>query len=172
MLGEGRFLRLLRRGRWEYVERANATGVVAVVALTGGGEIVLVEQERPVLERRVIEIPAGLAGDVESEDTLEQAAARELMEETGFAAAEWRRVVDAPPSAGLTNELITFFLATGAYRVAEGGGEGSERITVHVVPLAGVGAWMREREAGGALIDMKLLAGLHIARAETGAASS
>jgi ADP-ribose pyrophosphatase len=160
-LGEGRFLRLVRRNGWEFVQRIGVDGVVAIVAVTGDRELVVVEQERPAVGRTVLDLPAGLAGDVQGEDSLEAAARRELEEETGFVAAGWERVADTPPSPGLSSEVVTYYRATGLQRVGAGGGVGSERITVHLVPLTGIAAWLEERAAAGDLIDLKLYAGLH-----------
>ncbi|MHC4960001.1 MAG: NUDIX hydrolase [Planctomycetota bacterium] len=162
-LGEGRFLRFLREGRWEWVERVNSTGVVAIVALTDANEIVLVEQERHAVGKRLLEIPAGLVGDHDGDDSLEDAAARELMEETGFAATGFELVSEFPSSAGLTSETIHFFRARGVHRVAEGGGIDDEEIEVHLVPLGSAWEWVRERERTGVMLDMKLLAGLYLA---------
>ncbi len=64
---EGRFLRLVKRGRWEYATRKTVTGVVAIVAMTADDKVIIVEQGRPPAGGRVIELPAGLAGD-ESKD--------------------------------------------------------------------------------------------------------
>ena len=83
---EGRFLRMVARGHWEFVERANSTGVVAVLAVTPDDKILLVEQFRPPVEASVIEIPAGLAGDIagEEDEDFSRAAVRELAEESGY----------------------------------------------------------------------------------------
>ena len=88
VLYEGRFLTFKRKGTWEYVERRAVTGAVAILAITENQEIILVEQFRPPVGCQVIELPAGLAGDIKSEEqeTLAQAAARELLEETGYEA--------------------------------------------------------------------------------------
>ena len=43
-LGEGRYLRLVRLGHWEYVERKNISGIVLILALTADGKLVLTEQ--------------------------------------------------------------------------------------------------------------------------------
>ncbi len=67
-LYSGRFLNLVRRGKWEFVERHSATGVVGIVAVTDEGRLLLVEQFRPPLQKQVIELPAGLAGDIAGEE--------------------------------------------------------------------------------------------------------
>lgn len=170
-LAQGRFLRLVRRGTWEYAERINARGAAAIVAVTDEGRLVLVEQPRPALGRPVIELPAGLVGDEEGmeEEAMEVAAGRELVEETGFEAARVELVAEGPTSPGLTSECIALFVATGLKRVGSGGGTESEDITVYEVPLAEVEAFLREQSDRGRAIDLKVYAGLHFARAAAGA---
>jgi ADP-ribose pyrophosphatase len=159
---QGRYLRAVVRGRWEYVERRGITGIVGIVPVTDDGRLVLVEQVRPPVDARVIELPAGPVGDEagREDEPLARAARRELLEETGYEAAALRRLFEAAPSAGLSGESITFFLATGLRKVAPGGGDASEEITVHEVPLAGVVEWLEARRRAGAVIDAKIYAGL------------
>ncbi|MBW3598896.1 MAG: NUDIX hydrolase, partial [Planctomycetes bacterium] len=93
-IADGKRLRFVRRGTWEYATRKDATGVVVVAALTDEGKVLLVEQYRIPIQRRTLELPAGLAGDepgAEQERLLE-AAKRELLEETGYVADQWREV--------------------------------------------------------------------------------
>ena len=66
------------------------------------------------------------------------AAERELLEETGYEVDELRYLTRSPSSAGMTDETITFFLALNARRVAAGGGDDSEDITVHTIPLTDI----------------------------------
>src|SRR5436190_21784999 len=89
VLYEGKFRRYVRRGGWEYVARRNVTGIVGIIAVTDDGKLVLVEQFRPPVGKNVIEIPAGLAGDVagSEHEALAEAARRELLEETGYEAS-------------------------------------------------------------------------------------
>jgi ADP-ribose pyrophosphatase len=162
ILGEGRFLRLLRRGRWEYCERKNLSGIVVIVAVTDALEIVLVEQERKAVRARVIELPAGLAGD-QGEETLDAAARRELLEETGYEATRWERLLDATPSPGMCSEVVTFFRARGLKKGGPGGGDETEQIRVHLVPLKGADAWLRARAQAGFLLDEKVYVGLYLA---------
>ena len=82
VLGEGRWLRLVDEGGWEYVERTGSNGVVVIVAVTDDARIVLVDQYRPAVKAHVIEAPAGLMGDLaghENEDG-EAAARREVID--------------------------------------------------------------------------------------------
>ena len=162
ILHEGEFLRLLRRRHWEYVERTNAHGVAVIVAVTDAHELLLVEQYRLPLERPVIELPAGLVGDIGEEETLLEAAQRELEEETGYRAAHMRELASGPTTAGLSNEITTFCQADGLTRVGPGGGDDTETITVHPVPLAGLPDWL-SAQSERAAIDPKLYAGLWLA---------
>jgi len=159
ILGAGRYVRLVRRGRWEFCERTNITGIVVIVAVTDAGELVLVEQERAAVRARVIEVPAGLAGD-EGEESLEAAARRELREETGYEADRWERLCDATPSPGLCSEVVTFFRATGLRRTGPGGGDPTEGIVVRLLPIADPLPWLRAREDEGLLVDEKVYAAL------------
>jgi ADP-ribose pyrophosphatase len=162
-LAEGRFLRLVAVRGWEYVERRNASGVIAIAALTDDRRLVMVEQYRPPVGRRVIELPAGLVGDDPgaADEPLETAARRELEEETGFTARELSLVAVGPSSAGLTSEVITFFTARGLTRTGDGGGVAGEDIVVHLVPLDDIRAWLDRRLGEGVLIDPKIYAGLY-----------
>ncbi len=165
VLAEGRFLRLLSLHGWEYVERANATGVVAIVAVTDDGNLIVTEQFRPPVGQRVVDLPAGLAGDIDGQETehFAGAAQRELIEEVGYQAAGMRYLFRGPSSAGLTSEVITFFRAVGLRKVGDGGGDDSEEITVHEIPLPDAPAWIQDRERRGIAIDPKIIAGLYFA---------
>ena len=165
ILGTGRFLRLIRRGKWEIAERTVGTAVVGVIAVTDAGELVLVEQYRPAVAAPCIELPAGLVGDDDAAEGLEVAARRELEEETGFEARHWTYLYEGASSAGLTPETIHLFLATGLRRVGPGGGDASEDIMVHVVPLEGIEAWLAGRQRAGCCVDIKLFGALVPARA-------
>ncbi|MDE0103973.1 MAG: NUDIX hydrolase [Bryobacterales bacterium] len=163
-IGAGRFLRLVRRGAWEYVERIGVRDVAVLVPITDRGEIVLVEQFRIPVQARMVELPAGLVGDEPhlAEEGLLEAANRELEEETGYRAANLEVLVQAPSSGGMTSEVVSFVSATGLERVGEGGGVDGEDIVVHRVPLGRASAWLWERQADGCLIDPKIFAGLYL----------
>lgn len=86
-------------------------GAVAIVALDDDGAVVLINQYRHPVGRRLLELPAGLL-DQAGEDPL-AAARRELAEETGLAAREWSTLVDVVLSPGFTDEALRIYLATG-----------------------------------------------------------
>lgn len=163
ILAEGRHVRLIQSGRWEYAERIHATGTVVLVALTADRRLILTEQYRVPMGRTVIELPAGIVGDIagEEDEALATAAARELEEETGYQASEMTLLASGPPSAGLATEIVTFFQAGNLTRVGAGGGVEHEDIRVHEVPLEQIEAWLCDREAEGLLIDPKVYVGLY-----------
>ena len=84
-------------------------GAVGVVAIDDDGRVLLVQQYRHPVRRRLDELPAGLL-DVEHEKAL-TAAARELAEEAGLAAGTWHVLVDALTSPGMSDEAIRLYLA-------------------------------------------------------------
>ena len=98
ILAEGRFARLLSHRGWEWVERTNTSAAVVIVAITQQRQLVLVEQYRIPLGRRVIELPAGLVGDLaeNKQEDLMEAARRELLEETGYEAAGIEYLIRRP----------------------------------------------------------------------------
>ena len=161
-LFEGEHLIFRRRRGWEYVEHRTAKESVMLVARTDDGAIVLVEEFRPAVDASVICLPAGLVGDEGPEDA-ESAARRELAEETGYEAGALELLGRGPGSAGMSSEIVNFYFAPGVHLAGPQGARESAEIRVHVVPLPGLGAWARDREAAGILIDPKVWAGICLA---------
>ena len=112
----------------EVVEHDRA---VAVVAVDDDGNVVLIEQYRHPLRRRLWELPAGLM-DVHGESP-QPAAARELGEETGLAARTWSVLVDVAASPGFTDEVVRVFLATGLIDIGRQGEIGDEEADLKIV---------------------------------------
>jgi ADP-ribose pyrophosphatase len=72
---------------------------------------VLVRQYRDAVDQETLEIPAGIR-DMDGEDAA-GCAARELLEETGYVAAEWTRLGVLQTTIGYSDETIELFLAKG-----------------------------------------------------------
>jgi len=163
ILHEGRFLRLVKHGHWEYAERSSAQGAVVIVAITDNRRLLFTEQHRVPMGKAVIELPAGLVGDIpgEENEAWAEAARRELLEETGYAARGIRFLAHGPVSAGFGTETVSFFLAKGIRRVHRGGGVDGEDIRVHEVPLDRADGWLRKQVRNGLLVDPKVYAGLY-----------
>ncbi len=166
VLGSGRYLTLLDDDGWEYVTRPTIKGIVVIVAITDDDKLLLVEQHRPAVGKRVIELPAGLVGDVDAGESLVAAAARELIEETGFEAGEMVVLAEGPIAVGVSDETISFFQARHVTRVGAGGGDASEEITTHEVPLAELRRFLAARAADGLAVDPKIYAGLFLVSAK------
>ena len=158
-IARGRFLQLVDSEGWEFVRRTRSSGVVCIVAMTPDQKLLLVEQFRAPLNAFVIELPAGLAGDVEdANESFETAAKRELAEETGYAAGEWTRLCDLVSSAGLTDEVVTVFRARQLHRVGPGGGDETESIVVHEVEIDALTDWLADAARNGKCIDSRVYA--------------
>jgi ADP-ribose pyrophosphatase len=92
------------QGEREYIRHP---GAVAVVALFDDGKVLLERQFRYPHRREFIEIPAG---KLEPGEPHLDTAKRELLEETGYVAAEWTRLGVIHTAIGYTDEAIEIFL--------------------------------------------------------------
>ena len=84
-------------------------GAVAVLALDGTSQVLMIRQYRHAVNKLLWEIPAGLR-DVAGEPLL-ATAQRELLEEAGYRARDWRVLADYYSSPGFTTERLRIFLA-------------------------------------------------------------
>ncbi len=161
---EGKFIRVVKRNNWEFVERKNATGIVAIVAVTNDNNLVLIKQYREPVQKFVIEIPAGLVGDTDRNETIETAARRELMEETGYHAKKIEEIGTFAISPGVSTELLTYVVATDLEKQGEGEGDGTEQIESFELPVATVAVQLLEMaNQGDVLVDAKIFASLTFA---------
>jgi ADP-ribose pyrophosphatase len=162
-LFNGKYLRLKRKGTWEYVERTNPGGAVIIIALTAADKLLFVEQFRMAIGCKTIEMPAGLVGDIadQQNENLLEAARRELLEETGYAAERLEYLMAGPSSSGMSTEVIAFVRAYDLTRVEAGGGDETENIVVHEVPRGEAPHWLWQKMRQGYSIDPKLYAGLY-----------
>lgn len=114
--------------RREVVVPANA---VVVLPMLDEKTVVLIRNERFAVGQTLWELPAGT---LEAGEDTALCAGRELLEETGYAAAEVTRLIDFYPSPGFCTELLTAFLARELVFRGQDLDE-TERITTEAVPL-------------------------------------
>jgi ADP-ribose pyrophosphatase len=158
---ESERLIIFKTDDWEFVERKKGKEAVVVIAETNDGRIILTEQLRRPVNARVIEFPAGLVGDEDDNADPAETARKELEEETGYTCERVELLARGPSSPGITSEIISFYRAIDVTRKGKGGGVGSESITVHEVTRAELRKWLKTKESGGVMTDLKLWAGLY-----------
>jgi len=106
---------------------------VNVVALTPAQEVVLVRQFRPGLGRIVLELPGGTTDP--GETCMLEAARRELLEETGYASAEFSALGTIAPNPASHTNMMHCFLARNVERVREPDPDDTEHLEVVLLPL-------------------------------------
>jgi ADP-ribose pyrophosphatase len=156
VMWEGKFVRAMRRGKWEYASRANDIRAVVILA-EHDGKVILVDQPRVPTDCRCVELPAGLVGDHDPNATIESTAIAELEEETGFTADRVERLGDFYASPGMLAEGFTLVRAHGVRKIGGGGGDDSEDINVHLVSRADIPNFIEQKRAEGFGVDVKLL---------------
>ena len=142
-------------GRETTREIVEHRGAVVIVPLSDQGEVVLVRQYRKAVENVTWELPAGTLE--EGEEPL-ACAVRELKEETGLGAREWRRVVDFYSSPGFCTEKMHLFWAIGLDQGKQDL-DADEQITCRRLPLVQA----MEMARRGEIADAKSLVGLFTA---------
>jgi ADP-ribose pyrophosphatase len=115
---------------WEWIKKGD---IAAVLPITTQGKIVLIKNFRVPVGKYVIELPAGLLDQGESP---EEAARRELFEETGYVAQQVAALPVTPHAPGTADTLLSCFVATGCVRKENRSGDASEDITVFEVTPA------------------------------------
>jgi len=150
---QGKYIRMMTRGGWEYVERCG--GVTAVVILAEfEGKVILIEQSRVPLGGRIcLELPAGLVGD-EDDKGVEETAVKELEEETGYTADRIERLGEFFSSPGMVAEGFHLVRAHG---VRPCGRPVEEGIEVRLVEPERIAEFVEQRRGEGVAIDVKVL---------------
>lgn len=150
---------------WEAVERLGIGGIVVMVAITPARTVLIEKQFRPPLGRNVIELPAGL---VDPGESMEEAAKRELVEETGWSAKNLDFLAEGPISTGASTEILRAYLCTGLEHTGKSGGDDNEIIEVSEVPLDGAQEFLRQTQEQGTLVDLKVFGLLELAKQKLG----
>ncbi|CAN1495347.1 MutT NTP pyrophosphohydrolases including oxidative damage repair enzymes [Mycobacteriaceae bacterium] len=109
-------------------------GAVAVAAVDDHGRLMMIYQYRTALNRRLWELPAGLLDEPGEAPAV--AAARELREETGLVADDWRVLLDVALSPGFCDEAVRVYLARGLSQVGRPEADHEEAdLTAHWLDL-------------------------------------
>ena len=127
-------------------------GAVVVIPVFDNGDLLLERQHRYPLHRDFIELPAGKIDP--GEDDL-ACARRELEEETGYTAAEWREVTTIYPCIGYSDERLAFYLAKGL-KEGNHGRDHDEFLEILRVPFGEAMDWLRS----GKICETKTVIGL------------
>ena len=150
---------------WEALERVGISGIVVMVGVTPAGAVILEKQFRPPMGRDVIELPAGL---VEPDETMKDAARRELIEETGWQAGKLEFLAEGPISTGASTESLRAYLCTELKQVGKNGGDDNEIIEVIEIPLDDAQQFLRDQQNKGVLVDLKVFGLVELARKALG----
>nr|WP_298720258.1 NUDIX hydrolase [uncultured Steroidobacter sp.] len=142
----------LPNGHVATLDMVHHPGGAAVVALDDAGRVCLVRQYRHAANGYIWEFPAG---KIDNEEPSLQTAQRELEEEAGRRAREWRSLGEYLSSPGFLTEVVHLFLATGLSEV-EHRLEASEVLEAHWLPFEQV----MQMAHSGELRDGKTLAAL------------
>jgi len=129
--------------------RIDSSDWVNIIPITPDGDIVMVRQYRHGLDGFTVEIPGGM---VDAGESPSEAASRELLEETGFRAAEIESLGTTNPNPALFGNTLHVFLGRGALRVAEVRNESTEETHVEVVSPQDLERLVRDGSVNHALV--------------------
>jgi 8-oxo-dGTP pyrophosphatase MutT (NUDIX family) len=120
-----------------------------IIPLTDNNEVVLIEQFRQGIEKVTLEIPGGI---VDEDETPENAATRELLEETGYAAREVVYLGKSHPNPAIQDNFVHHFLALGCEKKQDPQFDSSEHCTTRLVSLAEIDGLIAGEEITHSLV--------------------
>ncbi len=139
-------------GKLSVREYVTHPGAVVIIPLLDNGDLVLERQHRYPLHQDFYEFPAGKIDP--DEDPL-LCAQRELLEETGYIAANWRYLTTLHPCIGYSNEKLVYYLAAGLSLQGARPNDG-EHLEVFTLAMTEALEWVR----AGKITDNKTVSGL------------
>lgn len=156
----GKYLEFVTKDSWEYVKRIGCSSAVVIIPETVDNCVILIEQARKPFYLPVIEFPAGLVGDTDADETVLDAAYRELREETGYVPVDPNMDFFGyfSTSPGLTNELVQIVrlkVKRDKQAIPE------EGIIVHKVPLRNLFTWLSSKNLTNEISDKVLMYALN-----------
>ena len=143
-------------GRQFTREVVNHPGAVAIIPIDTGDNVLMVRQYRYAAGQSLLEIPAGV---LESDETPDDTAQRELQEEIGYASRNLRAIGGIYSSPGFCNEFLYLYIARDLVE-SRLPGDDDEDISVERIPLSNVDRLIRF----GEIQDAKSVAGLLMAK--------
>jgi 8-oxo-dGDP phosphatase len=148
-------------GRAAAREIVEHPGAVAILPLHDDASVVMIDQYRHAVGRRMRELPAGLL-DTPGEDPV-TTARRELSEEVGYTARDWSVLIDVVSSPGFSDEAVRVFLARGLVEVGRPADADDEEADLSVVRLPLADAVCQV--LAGKIVNASTVAGLLAAQA-------
>lgn len=155
---EGNFLHMytdkvtMPDGKLAVREYVTHPGAVVIIALLANGDLVMERQHRYPLHQDFFELPAGKVDH--NEDSL-ACAQRELLEETGYIALNWRYITTLYPCIGYSDERLIYFMAEGLNLQSSCPDDG-EHIEVFTLSFSEALEWVKK----GKITDNKTVSGL------------
>ncbi len=131
---------------------------VSALALTENNEVIMVRQYRHAIEQTIIEIPGGCVDD--TDPSHQDAIARELLEETGYAFKSYEYLGKISPNPSTNNNWMHMFLATGGRKIAGQSLDANEDIQVELISLDALKQLLKENQILQALHVSTIMYGL------------
>jgi ADP-ribose pyrophosphatase len=156
---------------WYYAHRPNINGIVVIVPVIEDAILFLETYRPPIAQEKIaehcIELPAGLVGDIDREETMIEAAKKELLEETGYSADSIEICAqNCSSSPGATSEVFTLVIARINDRTIDEKSltsDGGIIVKRHLVKIKDIKAWLDAQMKQGKSVTAQTYAGLFFA---------